>query len=166
MLPVILCPQHDPGLPYSVEDSSAQSQVNHPTAAVNETSQKSLNERENEIRLLKTASDGQCTALLVNFLRKIGMDVRSLDILRGTPVTSTSLRWPLPPSIVPLDDCILMIIWEILSNPRSHIIHDGWTVDEFFNFLVAAALCQVDTGVGFLLLRPTFDLSLTRVIKS
>jgi hypothetical protein len=152
MLPVALCWQRDQRLTTEFEDPSDPNDITHRESLIlaNDNSERGLEEREKEIRFVKAASSTHETSLLGGFLGNIGMDLRRLDSLRGTPVLKSSLTQPSLPSIVPLDDCILMIVWELLSNVRSQSIHDGWSTHEFFNFLIAAALCQIDTGVGLL----------------
>lgn len=97
--------------------------------------------------MVKLSGYGREDSLLRRFLEATGMDIRSLDTLRGAPVVSSSRGRPRSPTTAPLDDCILVITWELLFNPASQVLHAEWTVHEFFNFLVSAALCQVETGV-------------------
>ena len=157
MLPVALCWRRDQRLATEFEDSSDQNDVSHRQNLIlaNNHSERGLEEREKEIWFVKTASSTRKTSLLGDFLGNTGMDLRALDSLRGRPVLTSSLGQASSPSMTPLDDCILMIVWELLSNPRSQLIHEEWSAYELFNFLIAAGLCQIDTGVSLLSLPAT-----------
>lgn len=149
MLPVVLCQQQGHDLEITYEewiqqyyDEPQQSQA--PIA--NDVSRQGLEICQNEIKILKTASPTPHSSLLGKFFQVIHMDVRSLDILRGIPVLPAHGRLDVAP-LVPLEDCILMITWELLHNPGSQSVHDGWSLHEFFNLLISAGLYQVVTGV-------------------
>lgn len=150
MLPVVLCPQNDLWFSGRIENTTIQDHENELEAVSNQVSQQGLELRDEEIRIVKTSDPGHKASLLRGFLDAIGIDLRSLDMLRGTPVLSSSRERPLSPSMAPLDDCILMITWELLFNPEFQALHNGWTLYEFFNLLISAALCQVETGVSSL----------------
>jgi hypothetical protein len=147
MLPIILCPQQGQDLEITFEELT-QHHSEPPEILANYFSRQRLEERQDDVKILKTGSPASHATLIGGFLKRIEMDVHSLDALRGIPVPPASCGRLAVTALMPLDDCILMIIWEFLSNPTSSFIHDGWTVNELFNLLISAALCQVETSVS------------------
>ena len=147
MLPIVLCPRRGQALGNN-SDSLIQHHSDQSEIIANEISQQGLENRENDIRILKTASPTPHVTLLGGFFQGINMDVRTLDTLRGIPILPASCGRLAVAALVPLDDCILMIVWELLCNPTSQSVHDGSTLNELFNLLISAALCQVETSVG------------------
>ncbi|KAG0650766.1 hypothetical protein D0Z07_2331 [Hyphodiscus hymeniophilus] len=145
MLPVILCPHNDHRYLDKAGTSANPNASNDKETLCNEVALQVCRLRDHEIEDLKQNRFPR-SSLLSDFLHATGMDLRSLDALRGSTVTSSSRGRPAPPTPAPLSDCILMIIWELLSNPSSQSLHAEWTIHEFSNFLISAALCQVETG--------------------
>jgi hypothetical protein len=147
MLPIVLCPQRGQELGNN-SDGLIQHHSDQSEIIANEISRQGLENRENDIRILKTATPTPRATLLGGFFQSINMDVRTLDTLRGIPVLPASRGRLAVAALAPLDDCILMITWELLCNPTSQSVHDGFTINELFNLLISAALCQVETSVG------------------
>jgi hypothetical protein len=143
MSPLLLCSLSDPQ-----QHTSTDSEFHMPhqgvqfAIKVNQISRARLEAREADVRTGGPVLSGKIESL-DDFLHALD---KELPTRSGSSISfSVSLGWKWPAILLPLDECIQSIIWELSYLPASQVVLQGRSMQETASLLRSIALCQVTT---------------------
>ncbi|KAH8751860.1 hypothetical protein F5882DRAFT_420198 [Hyaloscypha sp. PMI_1271] len=143
MNPLILCPVSVLSQPTFFDlEPDIQQENDECATVVNQYSRRCLEIRE---KGMKTVHDALPLGIesLGHFLSNLD---KKLPTRNGSSVSfAVSIGGKWPAILLPLDDCIQNIIWELSFLHTSQSVFDGRTIQEAASMLRSAALCQVTT---------------------